>query len=78
MTDRYHSLTVVLEKDVRTDDAEPIINAIRMVKGVLSVSGKVSNIESHVAQERARFELGKEILEVVYPKISLDSSSTVD
>ena len=54
MTDRYHSLTVVLEKDIREDDAKPILEAIRMIKGVLTVQGDISNPSSLMAEERAR------------------------
>ena len=70
MTDRYHSLTVVLEHDIRDDDAKPILAAIRQLRGVLSVEGNVADLTSHMAQERARRELGEKLLEVVYPKKS--------
>jgi hypothetical protein len=67
MTDRFHALVVVLEKDIRDDDAEHLINAIKMMRGVLSVEGEVSSIETHTAEERARHELGQKILDVLYP-----------
>jgi hypothetical protein len=38
MTDRHAGYVVVLERDIREDDAEVILSAIGMVKGVL---GKV-------------------------------------
>jgi hypothetical protein len=41
MTDRYNSLTVVLDRDIREDDAEHILNAIRMIKGVGNSSLKI-------------------------------------
>jgi len=68
MTDRYHTLTVVLERDTRTDDAEALIAAIQQMRGVLKVSGVVSDMESHMAQQRARRELGEKLLAVLYPK----------
>jgi hypothetical protein len=68
MTDRFNTLTVVLEEDTRVDDAEGLIQAIRRMRGVLSVSGNVASPESWMAEERARAELGKKILDVVYPK----------
>lgn len=37
MTDRYFALTVLLKKDTREDDAERILNAIEMIKGVSKV-----------------------------------------
>ena len=45
MTDRFHSLTVVLEREIRDDDAEPIIAAIKMIKGVAEVTGEVARGE---------------------------------
>lgn len=57
MTDRTNSLIVVLEQDLHTDDAESIINALKMVKGVLSVEANISNITDHIAKTRAKYEL---------------------
>lgn len=37
MTDRLKGCTVVFEHDVRTDDAESTLNAIRAIRGVLKV-----------------------------------------
>ena len=68
MSDRYNYLTVVLEKDTRYDDAEPLINAIRQLKGVLNVKAHVSNSDSWASDERARFELGQKLWEVIYAK----------
>lgn len=68
MTDRYHSLTVVLEHDLREDDAEPLMNAIKMLKGVIDVSGNVTDIITLTAQARARSEIGVKLLDIFYPK----------
>lgn len=68
MTDRVHSLTVALEHDIRDDDVEPLIQAIRMLRGVLSVTGEVVTSETWMAQERARKQLGEQLIEIVYPK----------
>lgn len=68
MTDRFNALTVVLEKDIRDDDAEAIIQAIKMVKGVLSVDGNVADIEAHLATERVRRELLQKLIGVLCPK----------
>jgi hypothetical protein len=63
MTDRHAGYVVILEKDIRSDDAEFTLNAIRMIKGVLSVEPVVSNIEVHMAEERARHHLLGKIYE---------------
>jgi hypothetical protein len=71
MSDRYNYLTVVLDHDIRYDDAEPLINAIRQLKGVLNVKAHVSNSDSWASDERARFELGEKLLAIVFPKNEL-------
>ena len=68
MTDRLHSLTVVLEKDIREDDAQVLIVAIRQLRGILSVSGNVSDVVSHVAAERARYELRERLYQALSPE----------
>lgn len=57
MTDRFKQLIVVLEKDIREDDAEALINAIRMMRGVLKVRGDVAGAQDMWAADRARREL---------------------
>ena len=69
MTDRYHSLTVVLEHDTRSDDAEPLMKAITQLRGVLSVTGIVTDIAAHMAQNRAQHELREKLYEILYPKL---------
>ena len=50
MTDRIHALTVTLDADVREDDVEPIVNAIRQIRHVLSVDQHVSDISQHTGR----------------------------
>lgn len=61
MTDRINSFIVVLAKDVREDDVVEITNALRMIKGVLSVAPQVSTLSDHISQERVRYELSKKL-----------------
>jgi hypothetical protein len=72
MTDRYHTLTVVLDKDIRDDDADGLKKAIAHMRGVLSVTGKVADMDSHMAYERARADLGEQIWKILYPKYKVD------
>jgi len=67
MTDCIHSITVVLKENVRVDDAESILNAIRMVKGVISAKGNVADIDSHMAESRARVAIHTQLFEALYP-----------
>lgn len=65
MTDRFHTLTVILEQDIRDDDAEGIIDAIRHLRYVSSVTGIVADIESHMAEDRAKRELRSKLWEAL-------------
>lgn len=57
MTDRLKGLVVTFENDTREDDAQGIINAIYMVKGVVNVSEVISDPGSQVDRERIKYEL---------------------
>lgn len=57
MTDRYNAIVVVLEENIRSDDAEPILEAIRMIKGVIRVTPNVVGLESHIAYQKAAYHL---------------------
>jgi hypothetical protein len=68
MTDRFNALVVALDKDIREDDAQVLISAIKQLRGVLSVEGHVASIDSWTAQERVRNELSEKLWEVLHPK----------
>ncbi len=59
MTDRYHSLTVALEKDTREDDAEALIAAIEQLRGVAGVEGNVDDPSSFTHAIRSNNQLGE-------------------
>lgn len=71
MTDRYSSLTVTLSSDIRSDDAEVIISAIRQLRGVADVTGNVADLEWHTALMRARSEIRTQIWDILYPPAKL-------
>jgi hypothetical protein len=53
MTDRVHSITLVLDQDIRTDDIEPLITACRMLKHVIRVEENIADPTSLMAYSRA-------------------------
>ena len=57
MTDRIHSITLVLENDLRIDDAEQLLNACRLLRNVVTVLPNVSDVASQCAYARASMEL---------------------
>ena len=62
MTKRGVALTVILNKPYRDDDAEYIMNAIRMIKGVHDVKLEIMDAGTYWAKDTARRELLDEIL----------------
>jgi hypothetical protein len=68
MSDRYNYLTVALEKDIRDDDAEALINAIMCLRGVLKVKPNVANSNDWLAEERARNELSTKLWNMLWQK----------
>ena len=65
MTDRINSIIVVLDKDLRTDDAEPILEAIRQLRGVLLVTPKVSQGNDFFAEQRVKRQLLEKLMELL-------------
>lgn len=48
MTDRVKGFTVTLAEDVRIDDIEATMDAIRMIKGVVDVQPCVADSNDHI------------------------------
>lgn len=62
MTDRVRTLTVVLDQDMRDDDVQVIVRAIKMLRHVDDVKlGTVLTAEYHIARETARLDLVREV-----------------
>jgi hypothetical protein len=57
MTDRVKGFVVTLEKDIRIDDVEPLMQAIRYLRGVGDVSPSISDSNDHINQMRIKNEL---------------------
>jgi hypothetical protein len=62
MTDRINGLVVVLDRDYRDDDCEQIIEAIKMIRGVESVTKNVADLGSHIAKQQVRVELREKLI----------------
>jgi len=65
MTDRLKGFVVTLDNDYRTDDAEPIVNALKQIKGVLSVRPLVTDLNDHLARELVRQQLIQKLWEAL-------------
>ncbi len=65
MTDRIAGFIVTLDQDIRDDDVEPIIAAIRQLRHVISVTPLVSSPDLHMAAARVRSELSRKLWEAL-------------
>ena len=65
MTDRLKGFVVVLNADIREDDAQPILDAIRQLRGVLTVQPIVAGIDDFIAEERAKQKFLDKFMEVM-------------
>lgn len=66
MTSRINSFTVILDKDMREDDAENIKNAILMLRGVLCVeNNEVDNLTTMVERNRLKAELFQKFADII-------------
>ena len=67
MTDRISAITVVLDKDIREDDAAPLVEAFKHFAGVIDVRPEVSgDLGIHIAESRARAKLIDEMRDILY------------
>jgi hypothetical protein len=66
VTYRVHALTVLLHDDIRDDDAQPLIDAIKMLKGVTDVQPHVSDFSAVWAMAEAKRQIRAELGETFY------------
>lgn len=69
MSDHYNSFIVILEHDIKDDEAKPIIEAIKQLRGVLNVEPHIAGFEDAIAQSRVRTEFGRKLLTIIYPDV---------
>jgi len=65
VTDRAHSLTVVLERDTRDDDLEPLLTAIRQMRGVVGVEMNIVDPAAYAHETRAAYRTGGILMAVL-------------
>ena len=65
MTDRLKGVCVCFDRDIREDDAEVVISAIRQIRGVLSVEVNVADSNDWMNRERIRDEMTRKIYEAL-------------
>ena len=65
MSDSYVALTVFLVDAIKDEDAKPIMEAIRMVRGGRAVEPIVDDAHATWAKETAKDELRSKLLDVL-------------
>lgn len=65
MTARVKSLTVALTEDVREDDVERLIDAIKMLGWVLAVAPTLATHQDWVIEERVKRDLRERLWKVL-------------
>ena len=68
MTDRHSGYIVVLDNDIREDDAEATVNALRQIKGVLTVKPITADPAQVIAASRIRVEIATAVMNALFPK----------
>lgn len=53
MTDHHAGYLITLTSNVREDDAETILSALRLIRGVADVQPVISNLDQQIGQVRA-------------------------
>ena len=66
MSNKYHSVTVAIEKGLKEEDIKHIIDAIKMIKGVISAEGNIADATLYIAESRARHEMQQKIVDIIF------------
>jgi len=66
MTDRFRTLTVTLDQELREDDAQAIIDAIKQIRHVADVRPKVATMGDDDARIQASIDLRSTLSDFVY------------
>jgi len=65
MTDKIKGLIVTLDQDYRDDDCQQIVNAIEMIKGVISVDMRVYEGNDLMNRVRIKHEVTEKLRNVI-------------
>ena len=57
MTDRAKGCWVAFDHDIRVDDAESLVNAIKALRGVADVDLQITTPDDYMARQQVRIEL---------------------
>ena len=61
MSEHHSGFVVTLDHSITTEASDRIVDALHLIKGVISVKPIVDSVEMDMARERARQEIGDEL-----------------
>ena len=64
MTDRVKGLAVVLDRDYRDDDVQVIVDAIKMIKGVLNVNPSITTGEDWMNRSKITLDVQRRLVDL--------------
>ena len=70
MTDRFKGFLITLEKEIRDDDADQILTALKMIKGVLMVKPYINGMEDWMMYEKGVWDTRLEISQFMAKKVN--------
>lgn len=65
MTDRIKGFYVALEDDMRVDDAEHILDAVRQLRGVAAVQHSITEVDDWMNRAKVQNEMRDKIFKVL-------------
>lgn len=65
MSDRINGFVVILDKDYKDEDVEQTINAIRQIKGVISVKPNIVKITDSIGIQRTKIEISHKLYDFI-------------
>jgi hypothetical protein len=68
MSDKIKGFHVSLDRDISTEEAHEIMNAIKMIKHVQSVGTSVVSGDDWTNRQRIKSELFSSISDILYPE----------
>ena len=66
MGERVKGLVITLDQDYHIEEVRAITDAIKMIKGVLSVDNVPKNVEDHINRRRVTFEISEKLYETLH------------
>jgi len=65
MTARVKGFTVTLERDIREDDFQSILEAVEMIRGIAHVEPVLATHEDHMVRTRLKIDITRNILKLI-------------